>query len=75
MIYSSWREQSKDGGLGSGSIFRIFLILFFSRESFCLLTVSGQAEFFTPADILFHPDNIDLSAEQKQFYLCHGSLA
>lgn len=39
------------------------------------MTVSGQVAFFTPADVLFHPDNIDLLGEQKQFYLCHRVLA
>ena len=53
----------------------IFFCTIFSKGSFCLLTVSGQAEFFTLADIFFHPDNIDLLGEQKQFYLCHRVLA
>lgn len=52
-----------------------FFNIIFLRGSFYLLTVSGQVAFFTPADVLFHPDNIDLLGEQKQFYLCHRVLA
>lgn len=46
---------------------------YFLKRGF--LTVSGQMEFFTPADVLFPPDNIDLLDEQKQLYFCHKVLA